>query len=191
MTARRPALLILLLLAGCGGGTPTAPLTAPPTVSGGAATVTSAGPTTGAPTSPAATTTAPEPVVADEPCPYLDTGFVQDTVGQHIARTTVTSTSHETLPGCSFFRPDGEPAAAVEVTELGTAAAAQTAAIELGTPKADPVDGIGDGGVVLVSTDGTVLAVSSGSVLLVVRINQASSLEARALAARVAPQLTG
>jgi len=130
-------------------------------------------------------------VTIEGSCPYLETGVVQETVGQHIERTTVTSTSHEVLPGCSFFRPDGDPAAVVEVTELASAAAAQTAAIELGTAAANPVDDIADGGVVLVSTEQTVLAVSSGGVLLVVTINQASSLEARALAEIVAPLLTG
>lgn len=110
-------------------------------------------------------------------------------MGQRIARTTYTTTSHELLPGCTFYRPDGDPAVDVEVTHFPTAVEAQTAAIELGTPAANPVDDIGDGGVVLVTEDDALLAVTVQRTLLVVRINQASSLQARALAAVVAPKL--
>ncbi|MBA2389506.1 MAG: DUF2020 domain-containing protein, partial [Geodermatophilaceae bacterium] len=122
-------------------------------------------------------------------CRYLETGFVEQTVGQRIARTTYTSTSHELLPGCTFYRPDGEPAADVAVTAFSTAVEAQTAAIALGTAAANRVDDIADGGVVLVTTDRTLLAITSGSTLLVVTINQASSLGARTIAAEVAPLL--
>lgn len=176
----RPVLLLAgtLLISACG--------------SAPAATEPSAEPTAPAETSSAsrvATSAVPEPVIAEGDCFYLDTGFVEETVGQRISRTTYTSTSHEELPGCTFYRPDGEPAVDVAVTALSTAVQAQNAAVELGTPAAIPVDDIADGGVVLVATEGTVLAVSSGRTLLVVRVNQQSSLEARAIAAEVAPLL--
>lgn len=136
------------------------------------------------------TTTAPqEPVTAEGECYYLETSFVEQTVGQHIERTTYTTSSHELIPSCTFYRPDGDPAADVAVTAFPTALEAQNAAIRTGTPAADPVDGLADGGIVLVTPDRTVLAVTSGPILLVVTINQASSLEARAIAAEVAPLL--
>lgn len=128
-------------------------------------------------------------MTVDGPCPYLTTDFVQETVGQHIERTTFTVTDEGLPPDCAFYRPDGDMAAVVELTAYAGPAQAQTAAIELGTPAANPVDDVGDGGVVLVSEQDAVLAVSVAATLLVVRINQASSLEARTLAATVAPQL--
>lgn len=182
---RRAVLLAagLLLLAAChsaspaGGGSPTA-------VSSSASASTSANPAgSGRPTS------AGPPVTAEGDCPYLDTSFVQDTVGQRIERTTTTSTSHEQLPSCTFYRSDGDPAAGVAVTAYPTEVEAQNAAIRQGTAAANPVDDLADGGVVLVGTDSTVLAVTSGRTLLVVSINQASSLEARAIAAQVTPLL--
>ncbi len=114
---------------------------------------------------------------------------MQETVGQHIERTTYTTTSHELVPSCTFYRPDGEPAADVAVTAYPTMVEAQNAAISRGTSAADPVDDVADGGVVLVAEGSTVLAVTSGRTLLVVTINQASSLEAREIAAEVAPLL--
>ncbi len=186
MTRLAVLLLAAVLLAGC-QATRSAPAASVPAAPTG--TSSAAGPTSTARPTPSAVSAAPSPVEGD--CPYLDAGFVQDTVGQHIDRTTVTATSHESLPTCTFYRPDGDPAAEVALTELATAVAAQTAAIRIGTPAADPVDGIADGGVVLASPGQTVLAVSSGSTLLVVTINQESSLEARAIAAQVASQLTG
>lgn len=136
-----------------------------------------------------ASSTAPQLATAEGECPYLDTAFVQETVGQHIERTTYTTTSHELVPSCTFYRPDGEPAADVAVTAYPTMVEAQNAAISRGTPAAAPVDDVADGGVVLVTEGSTVLAVTSGRTLLVVTINQASSLEAREIAAEVAPLL--
>ena len=147
-----------------------------------------------APSSPAGTSppTQPtsEPVTTDGDCRYLETTFVEQTVGQRIARTTYTATSHELLPGCTFYRPDGDPAVDITVTAFPTAVEAQTAAIGLGTPAANPVDDVGDGGVVLVTEDAAVLAVTVDATLLVVTVNQASSLQARALAVLVAPLLS-
>jgi len=113
-------------------------------------------------------------------CPYLDADTVAGTVGQHIARTTVTPT--RPYPGCSFYRPNGEPAADVTVSVLPGPIQAQTKAIAIGGQAANPVTGIGDGGTVRVTAEGAVLAVSKSRTLVVVRINQRSSLEAKEIA---------
>ena len=94
-----------------------------------------------------------------------------DIIGQHIARTTVTTTTPH--PGCAFYRPNAEKAAEIAVSVLPSATAAQTA----GDPAAaaavaNPVDSVGDGGTVAITGDGAVLAVSKGPALVVVRINQ-------------------
>jgi len=170
----------VVLLSACGGTSSGAP----PAVSTPVATT-----STPAPTTSAAPSSSAEPVTAEGECSYLDTAFVQETVGQRIERTTYTTTSHESLPGCTFYRPDGEPAVDVAVTAYPTVVEAQNAAIMRGTAAADPVDDLADGGVILVGSDSTALAVTSGRTLLVVTINQASSLEARAIAAEVVPLL--
>lgn len=174
-------LAIVLAIAGC--STASAPVdTSTPTVTSSPRTT-----TPGMDGSPAPA----EPVTTEGDCRYLETEFVEQTVGQRITRTTYTSTSHELLPGCTFYRPDGDPAVDIAVTDFPTEVEAQTAAIARGTAAANPVDDIADGGVVLVDAERAVLAVTSGRTLLVVTINQASSLEARAIAAQVAPLLGG
>jgi hypothetical protein len=92
-------------------------------------------------------------------------------------------------PGCSFYRPNGEPAAGVTVSVLPGPIQAQSEAIAIGGQAANPVTGIGDGGVVRVTGEGAVLAVSRSRTLVVVRINQRSSLEAKELARYVLARL--
>jgi len=110
-----------------------------------------------------------------------------DTVGQHIFRTTVT----ETRPyvGCGYYRGNGEKAVDIAVSVLASPVAAQARAVALGGTSANPVDGVGDGGVVTVTNDGSVLAVSKGRALVVVRINQRVSLEAVEVARLVVARL--
>jgi len=108
---------------------------------------------------------------------------MSQTVGQRIARTTVTAT--RPYPGCSFYRANGERAADIAVTRLATPTAAQRRAVAVGGRGANPVNGVGDGGVVRVTADGAVLAVSKGRALVVVRINQRISLEAKEIAGYV------
>jgi hypothetical protein len=111
---------------------------------------------------------------------------VQETIGQHIDRSTVTAT--KPFPGCSFYRPNGEQAADVQVSVLATAAAAQARAIALGGRSANPVN-VGDGGVVALTPTGALLAASKGKALVVIRIIQRISLEARELAGYVVAHL--
>jgi Domain of unknown function (DUF2020) len=174
-----------LLLAGCdtAGQDSAAPVptTAAPST---AATITpSARPTRSA----APPLRTPPPVTLDAPCPYADVPTVMDIVGQHIARTTVTTTTPH--PGCAFYRPNAEKAADIAVSVLPTAAAARARAVGLPGPSANPVDSVADGGAVAITGDGALLAVSKGRAVVVVRINQRVSLEAIELAKLVVAKL--
>jgi Domain of unknown function (DUF2020)/Protein of unknown function (DUF3558) len=172
-------------LAGCSSGSgtqadPGAGSQAPPS----SAPATTRPPAT-RPKPPSRPVQTPPPSPVEGTCPYVPSDTVQDVVGQHITRTTVTPTTPH--PGCSFYRPNGEKAADIEVSVLATAVAAQTRAIQLGGKGANGITGrdLGDGGVVAISETGALLAVSKGRALVVVRINQRISLEARELATYV------
>jgi UPF0176 protein len=110
-----------------------------------------------------------------------------ETIGQHISRTTVTRTVPH--PSCAYYRPNGEKAADIAVSQLPSAVAAQNKAIAIGGRQANPVNGVGDGGAVAITDSGAVLAVSKGRALVVVRINQRSSLEATEIARLVVARL--
>jgi hypothetical protein len=133
-------------------------------------------------------TTALQPVVTrDGPCPYFTTSFAVDTVGQHLSRSTVTTTTP--YPGCTFYRPDEGKAVDVQVSVQPTVLAAQRRAVTLLGPAANPVSGVGDHGTVVIVADGARLAVSKGRVLIVVWVNQQVSLQARDIAAAVAAKV--
>jgi hypothetical protein len=134
-----------------------------------------------------ATTSTPAPNPVEGRCPYLDADTVAGIVGQHISRTTVTPT--RPYPGCSFYRPNGELAVDVAISELATPTQAQAKAIAIGGRAANPVNGVADGGVVAVTADGAVLAISKSRLLIVIRINQRSSLEAKELARSVSGRI--
>ena len=110
----------------------------------------------------------------------MDADTVAGTVGQHIVRTTVTRT--RPYAGCTFYRPNGEAAAEFSVSILASPTQAQAKAIAIGGRSANGVDGVGDGGVVAITDAGAVLAVTKSRTLIVVRINQRSSLEAKEIA---------
>jgi Domain of unknown function (DUF2020) len=174
-----------VLLTGCDTSSQDTAAPVPTTVAPTSAATTGAATTSAFPTTSAARTTArpkptPAPVTIDAPCPYADTATVMDIIGQHLARTTVTKTTPH--PGCAFYRPNAEKAAEVTVSVLPSAAAAQAQAIRLGGASANPVDGVADGGTVAITAAGALLAVSKGTALVVVRINQRISLEAIDLA---------
>jgi UPF0176 protein len=175
-----------VLLTGCDtAGQDTAapvPTIAPTTTA--APTATTARPSATPKPSPSPTRPA---VTTDGPCPYADRDTVMDIVGQHLQRTTVTSTSPH--PGCAFYRPNGEKAAEIAVSVLPTAAAARARAIALPGRSTNPVDTVADGGAVAITAGGAVLAVSKGAAVVVVRINQRISLEAVEIAKLVVAKL--
>lgn len=138
-------------------------------------------------TTPTRATPTPRPVTVDAPCPYAGAQVVADIVGQRIARTTVTRTRPH--PGCAFYRPNGEQAAEVAVSVLASPAAARAQAVRVPGTAANPVDQVGDGGAVAVTGTGAVLAVAEGAALVVVRINQTSSLEATEIARLVVARI--
>jgi Domain of unknown function (DUF2020) len=173
-----------VLLSGCDTATqdsaaPVPTTAAAPTTVTPAPTATRPGPTRSTPAPPAAT--------VDGPCPYADVATVMDIIGQHLDRSTVTKTTPH--PGCAFYRPNAERAAEIAVSVLPTAAAAQARAITIPGRGANPVQSVADGGTVAITDSGAVLAVSKGSALVVVRINQRISLEAVEIAKLVVAKL--
>lgn len=150
-------------------------------------------PSTQATTAPEATTaqmsTAPPapgpPVVVDGPCPYLEQGYVEETVGQRMARVETVTVEGQPAPDCIFYRPDETAALTIDLTPYADAVTAQNAALALVTPAAMPITDIGDYGGVIVSSRQTLLAVTAGPLLLVVITNQESSLQARELGTAV------
>ena len=176
-------------VAGCGGSVDgsAAPATA--------TAVPTAAPTRTPPATPAGTparrtaprTSTPPPVTVDAPCPYADATTIAETVGQRVARITVTRTSPHV--GCAYYRSNGEKAVDVSVSVAASPAAAQARALAVAGGSANPVDGVGDGGAVSVSDAGSLLAVSEGRVLVVVRVNQPVPLEAVEIAKLVVAKL--
>lgn len=175
-------LLALGLIAGCAG--PAGEAAAPAPTSAPVTTPATRAPSpppaerrpTPEPTPKPTPESTPKPSTVVAPCPYADAETVAGTVGQRIARVTVTST--RPYAGCAFYRSNGERAADIAVSVLATPVAAQTRALAVAGPAANPVDGVADGGAVAVTDDGTVLGVSRGRALVVVRINQRISLAA-------------
>jgi hypothetical protein len=157
--------------AGCTGGGDSVPA---PTTSAPAGT-TAARATTPPPSRTVVRST-PPPVTTEADCPYADRDVMSETVGQRLVRTTVTSTRPHV--GCGYYRPNGEKAVDIAVSVLASAATAQARAVALGGKSANPVSGIADGGVVAVVDTGSLLAVSKGATLVVVRVNQSVPLEA-------------
>lgn len=172
----------LALLAACSGTS--GPTTLPPPASSE-----EPGSTTPATTPPGSTPphrTAPV-VTRDGPCPYFTTAFAEQTVGQHLARSTVVTT--QPYHGCVLYRPDNGKAIEVSVTIFLTPLEAQQRAVTILGSGANPVRDIGERGTVLVGADGTKLAASTGRYLIQVWINQQSSLQAHDIALKVAARV--
>jgi hypothetical protein len=136
------------------------------------------------PTAPTSTTQA-EPVTTEQDCPYLATSTVEDVVGQKTPTVSTTGTPGGPPPSCTFAKPNGEAALTVEISQVADSVAARTAAVERvagigGTAVTD----IADGGGIAVGQP-TVLAVAHGTLVVVVTINQQSSLQAREIAKAV------
>lgn len=189
-TAIRTAvpLVSLCMLAACGASDGTGGAAGAAAIGDQASQGSAAGsnPASAQPTLPKATdartpTAAPTPV--DGPCPYLTTDVAMNTVGQHLTRTTVTATKPH--PSCAFYRPDGGLAIQITVSQEANPIAAQNGAVTRVGKDANPVNGIGDYGVVAIVDDGALLAVTQGPTLVLVKINQKSSLEAKEIATSV------
>lgn len=141
----------------------------------------------GSPTPSPPPTAAPPIRTTDGPCPYVDLDTVTNTVGQRLVRSTVTSTSPR--PSCTFYRPDEKPAASIGLSVHKDAPTAQTAALKQVGANANPVSGLGDFSVGAVTEDGAVVATTFGTTLIVVTINQQSTLQAKELAGLVLAKL--
>lgn len=124
------------------------------------------------------------PVTAEEPCPYLDQGYIEETVGQRIPRVETVTVEGQPAPDCTFFRNDNTISVVVDLTAYADPVAAQNAALSLITAAATPITDIGEYGGVLV-TDRTQLAVTRGALLVYLTLNQPSSLQAREIAATI------
>ena len=128
----------------------------------------------------------PTPVVAGGPCPYLEKGYVEATVGQRLGRVETVTLDGQPAPDCIFYRPDGTPTVTIDFTPpYADPVAAQNAALALVSNSANPVTDIGDYGGVIVSAGQTLLAFTIGPLLIAVITNQESSRQARELALTV------
>lgn len=156
------------------------PETAPTTSAAAATTPTT--PTTPTPPPP------PQPVTTVAPCPYLDQGYVEQTVGQKVGTVEVTTTEPPVtpLPGCTFYALNDEPAVAVVTEQHPSPVEAQTAALAKVGEAGNPVTTVADGGAVLAANGQTICAVSKGTAVVVITINQESSLEGEEIAGTVA-----
>lgn len=127
-----------------------------------------------------------EEVTVEEPCPYLDADFVSDTVGQRVGKVLVTTSTPPVgpLPKCEFQRWDAEASAIIDTRTIEEGAGLEKA-LEL-VPGGNPANA-GEGGSVLVQQGQarTDLAAFSGTTMVIITINQESSLEANELAKAV------
>jgi len=169
--------LCTLLMAGCGSGRP-----GPDATASGAseASDTSTAPPSAPPSVEATTTT------EEGPCPYLEKDFVELTVGQRIGKTTVITMNPPVgpLPQCIFHRGSGEQAASVSSLTFPAGQGLQKA-LEI-VPGGNPVS-VGEGGSVMVlkGQARTELAAFKGTTMVIVTLNQESSLEATEIAGKV------
>ena len=170
-----------LAAAGCSGSADGG-AAAPPTP-----TVAASSPAARPTAKPTSARRSPRPATVDAVCPYADATTIAETVGQRIARTTVTQTRPHV--GCAYYRANGEQAVEIAVSTAVDPVTAQTRALAIAGPSANPVDDVGDGGAVTVTDAGSVLAVSAGTTIVVVRINQRVSLEAVEIARMVVARI--
>lgn len=180
--------LLVLFLAGCSAGGSQTTTSAPAstqTVTVG--TRTAAAPPTITLTSTAAVSpvlqspppATEEPAATDATCPYLDDQTVADINGQHTGTTQIIAVAPH--PVCVFTRTDGEWLASVRVIQADTAAAA-VAAVNQHVPidGSDPANQPqGWSGGSMVTPEGSVYAVSKGTVAVVAESNQQQSIKGR------------
>ncbi|MGS0685590.1 DUF2020 domain-containing protein [Nakamurella sp. GG22] len=181
--------VLLVLATGCSStqagptGTTAAPPASTRTVTAGtltseiATTVTStaAGNTITAAPPPATS----EPAPVDGPCPYLSDDAVAQINGQRTGTTQVIAV--EPYPICVFSRSDGGALASVRVIEADTPQAAVAAVdahvpIEASNPANQPPGWTGGS---MVTDNGSVYAVSKGTIAIVAESNQQQSIKGR------------
>jgi len=173
------AVLLLVGIAGCSGGSGSDVESGTQSEEPTTAAASSASPTV-EPTPASAA-----PVTASEPCPYLDRAYIEETVGQRIPEVETITVAGQAAPDCIFYRNDRTRAVTIDLTPFADPVAAQQAALALVTTAATPITDIGEYGGVLVSPEQTLLAVTRGALLVNVITNQPSSLQAREIAATV------
>jgi UPF0176 protein len=122
---------------------------------------------------------APKPT-KDGPCPYLDTGFVEETNGQHIGDI---KTSAGKPPACFFYRPDGGEQMVVRVyrgkAPIAKALVDKAAPVATSNPASLPG---GWSGGAQPTDDGAVYAVSKGPKAVIVATNQEQTIKAKVVA---------
>lgn len=96
-------------------------------------------------------------------------------------RVETVTVDGQPAPDCIFYRPDETVAVSIDLTPYADPVAAQNAALALVTPAAQPVTDLGDYGGILLSERQTLIAVTTGPLLVALTTNQESSLQAREL----------
>jgi UPF0176 protein len=126
---------------------------------------------------------APPPVAEpteEGPCPYLDAAFVEETNGQRVADTKI---STDETPACYFYRSDGNVQLAIQIYSGDPAVAKafvdQVAPVDTANPA--ELDGGWEGG--SQPTDvGAVYAVAKEATAVVVVTNQEQTIKAKLVA---------
>ncbi len=187
---RRAAIggLAAAVLAGCSdragsaGATPSAGSTI--TVTEGTRTATRSVTITSTSAAPVAQPPGPtdEPAPVAAACPYLSDDEVADINGQRTGQTTVVDVSPQ--PICTFTRSDGGWLATVRIVQADSAEAAAAAVdqhvpVEESSPADDPAGWAGGS---MPTADGSVYAVSKGTVAVIAEANQPQSIKGRQMA---------
>ncbi|WP_460394328.1 DUF2020 domain-containing protein [Actinophytocola sediminis] len=134
-------------------------------------------------TSADAPAAAPPPVAEpteDGPCPYLDAAFVEETNGQRVAETKISS---DETPACYFYRADGNIQAAIQIYAGDPAVAKafvdQVAPVDTANP-AELTGGWAGGS--QPTEEGAVYAVAKDATAVVVATNQEQTIKAKLIA---------
>lgn len=133
----------------------------------------------------------PEPTPAERaPCPYLDAGFVEQTNGQRVGKTQIST--DEPHPACFFYRPDGDEQLRVRVVvdvDPATARAIVDRAVPVDTSDPATLPGGWEGG--KQPTDsGAVFAVHKDGAAVIVVSNQRQTIKVSRVAERVITALS-
>lgn len=181
----------MLLAAGCAGGGATSDGASSSgstvTVTEGTRTSTRSVTVTAGTPGPVADTGQPPPATDEPPpvaaaCPYLSDDEVAEINGQRTGVTTIVAVPPH--PICTFTRPDGGWLATVRIVaaatpEAAVAAVDQHVPIALSSPADDPA---GWSGGSMRTDDGSIYAVSRGTVAVIAKANQPQSIKGRQLA---------